>query len=213
MLRPGGRLAAISFHSLEDRMVKDFFKGHAAGCICPPGLPQCVCGHEPTHARAHAQAGHAARREAESNPRSKSAKLRVAVRLEEAERGHGRTARAPRAAAAAGRGGAAADARPTRTARRTRAAARRSARASCARSSSSSPASRCSPSGRVALSFAVVQKTLQTDAVVHEAAPRERQERRAQEEVAQLPPPCASATSPRPSWASWTRRTCCTCSR
>ena len=81
VLRPGGRLAGMSFHSLEDRMVKEFFRGHAAGCICPPGLPQCVCGHEPTlrvltrrpiTPRAH---------EAEANPRSKSAKLRVAVKL------------------------------------------------------------------------------------------------------------------------------------
>ncbi len=80
-LKPGGRLAAISFHSLEDRMVKEFLKGHAAGCICPPGLPQCVCGHEPTMSvltrrpitpRAH---------EVELNPRSKPAKLRVAVKL------------------------------------------------------------------------------------------------------------------------------------
>ena len=81
VLRPGGRLAAISFHSLEDRMVKDFFKGHAAGCICPPGLPQCVCGHEPTLRVLTRRPVTPRQREAEVNPRSKSAKLRVAVKL------------------------------------------------------------------------------------------------------------------------------------
>jgi len=83
VLRPGGRLAAISFHSLEDRMVKEFFKGHAAGCICPPGLPQCVCGHEPTMRVLTRKPVTPRAAEAESNPRSKSAKLRVAVRLED----------------------------------------------------------------------------------------------------------------------------------
>ena len=83
VLRPGGRLAAISFHSLEDRMVKEFFKGHAAGCICPPGLPQCVCGHEPTMRVLTRKPVTPRAAEAESNPRSKSAKLRVAVRLGE----------------------------------------------------------------------------------------------------------------------------------
>jgi 16S rRNA (cytosine1402-N4)-methyltransferase len=83
VLRPGGRLAAISFHSLEDRMVKDFFKGQAAGCICPPGLPQCVCGHEPTMRVLTRKPVTPRAAEAESNPRSKSAKLRVAVRLGE----------------------------------------------------------------------------------------------------------------------------------
>jgi 16S rRNA (cytosine1402-N4)-methyltransferase len=83
VLRPGGRLAAMSFHSLEDRMVKDFFKGHAAGCICPPGLPQCVCGHEPTLRLLTRRPITPRAAEVESNPRSKSAKLRVAVRLEE----------------------------------------------------------------------------------------------------------------------------------
>jgi len=83
VLRPGGRLAAISFHSLEDRMVKDFFKGHAAGCICPPGLPQCVCGHEPTMRVLTRKPVTPRAAEVEANPRSSSAKLRVAVRLEE----------------------------------------------------------------------------------------------------------------------------------
>jgi len=81
VLRPGGRLAAISFHSLEDRMVKDFFKGHAAGCICPPGLPRCVCGHEPTLRVLTRRPVTPRQQEADLNPRSKSAKLRVAVKL------------------------------------------------------------------------------------------------------------------------------------
>lgn len=80
-LRPGGRMAVISFHSLEDRMVKQFFRGHAAGCICPPGLPQCVCGHEPTMRVLTRRAIMPRQREIEMNPRAKSAKLRVAVKL------------------------------------------------------------------------------------------------------------------------------------
>ena len=83
VLRPGGRLAAISFHSLEDRMVKDFFKRHAAGCICPPGFPTCVCGHEPTLRVLTRRPVTPRAREIEVNPRSKSAKLRVAVKLED----------------------------------------------------------------------------------------------------------------------------------
>jgi 16S rRNA (cytosine1402-N4)-methyltransferase len=81
VLRPGGRLATISFHSLEDRMVKQFFRGHAAGCICPPGLPQCVCGHEPTMRVLTRRPIVPRTREVELNPRSKAAKLRVAVKL------------------------------------------------------------------------------------------------------------------------------------
>ena len=145
VLRPGGRLAAISFHSLEDRMVKEFFKGHAAGCICPPGLPQCVCGHEPTMRVLTRKPVTPRAAEAESNPRSKSAKLRVAVRLEDEDDGHRRTARAPRARAPPRSRRRDPERRPTRTARRTRGAGRRSAPGSCARSSSSSAVSRCSP--------------------------------------------------------------------
>jgi 16S rRNA (cytosine1402-N4)-methyltransferase len=82
VLKPGGRLAAISFHSLEDRMVKEFFKGHAAGCICPPGLPVCVCGHEPTMRVLTRRPVTPRAREIEINPRAKAAKLRAAVKLE-----------------------------------------------------------------------------------------------------------------------------------
>jgi 16S rRNA (cytosine1402-N4)-methyltransferase len=80
-LCPGGRLAVISFHSLEDRMVKDFFRGHAAGCICPPGFPQCVCGHEPTMRVLTQRPVVPRTREIEMNPRSKAAKLRAAIKL------------------------------------------------------------------------------------------------------------------------------------
>jgi 16S rRNA (cytosine1402-N4)-methyltransferase len=83
VLRPGGRLAAISFHSLEDRMVKEFFKSHAAGCICPPGLPVCVCGHEPTMRVLTRRPVVPRAREIEINPRAKAAKLRTAVKLED----------------------------------------------------------------------------------------------------------------------------------
>jgi 16S rRNA (cytosine1402-N4)-methyltransferase len=81
VLKPGGRLAAISFHSLEDRTVKGFFRDHAAGCICPPGLPQCGCGHQPTMLLLTRRAMTPTAREIEVNPRSKSAKLRVAIKL------------------------------------------------------------------------------------------------------------------------------------
>ncbi len=85
VLRTGGRFAAISFHSLEDRRVKRFLAARARGCVCPPEFPVCVCGH-------HAEAELLSRRaiaptpgEIASNPRSKSAHLRVARKLEEQE--------------------------------------------------------------------------------------------------------------------------------
>ena len=79
MLRPGGRLAVISFHSLEDRIVKHCFREEARGCTCPPDFPVCVCGHEPV-LRVLDPAGRSARaaREAALNPRAASARLRVA---------------------------------------------------------------------------------------------------------------------------------------
>jgi 16S rRNA (cytosine1402-N4)-methyltransferase len=81
VLRPGGRLAVISFHSLEDRMVKEFFRGHSAGCICPPGLPICVCGHQPTMTVLTRRPVVPRTAEIQLNPRSKAAKLRVAAKL------------------------------------------------------------------------------------------------------------------------------------
>jgi 16S rRNA (cytosine1402-N4)-methyltransferase len=80
-LRPGGRLAIISFHSLEDRIVKQFFQREQRGCVCPPEAPQCVCGRVPRlriitrHPLAPGEA------EVVANPRARSAKLRVAERL------------------------------------------------------------------------------------------------------------------------------------
>ncbi len=81
MLRPGGRLAVISFHSLEDRMVKRFFVGLAKGCICPPDFPICNCGKEPEARILTPKPARATAAELIENPRSASAKLRVAVKL------------------------------------------------------------------------------------------------------------------------------------
>ncbi len=82
MLRPGGRLAVISFHSLEDRIVKHFLRDLERGCTCPPELPICVCGHEPElrilTPRPIRPSGH----ELDENPRAASARLRVAVKVE-----------------------------------------------------------------------------------------------------------------------------------
>ena len=83
LLKPGGRLGVISFHSLEDRIVKQFLKLESTDCICPPQQPVCTCDH---HARLRlvtrkpltADAAEIAR-----NPRSRSAKLRVAERVAE----------------------------------------------------------------------------------------------------------------------------------
>jgi 16S rRNA (cytosine1402-N4)-methyltransferase len=82
LLRPGGRLAAISFHSLEDRRVKRFLADRARGCICPPDIPICVCGREPEAELLTRRAVAPTPGEIESNPRSKSAHLRAARKLE-----------------------------------------------------------------------------------------------------------------------------------
>ncbi len=85
LLRTGGRMAAISFHSLEDRRVKRFFADLAQGCICPPELPVCVCGHEPEAELVTRRAVKPGAAEIERNPRSSSARLRVARKLPLAE--------------------------------------------------------------------------------------------------------------------------------
>jgi 16S rRNA (cytosine1402-N4)-methyltransferase len=82
LLRPGGRLAAISFHSLEDRRVKRFLAALARGCVCPPELPICVCGHEPEAELITRRAVAPTPGEVAANPRSKSAHLRAARKLE-----------------------------------------------------------------------------------------------------------------------------------
>ncbi len=83
ILKVGGRLAAISFHSLEDRRVKKFFAPLAKDCVCPPELPECRCGGEPEAALLSSGVVMASEAEAEDNPRSRSAKLRVARKLKE----------------------------------------------------------------------------------------------------------------------------------
>ena len=80
MLRPGGRLAVISFHSLEDRIVKRFLAEQAKGCTCPPDFPVCVCGKEPTLRLLARKPLRAGRDETDANPRAASARLRAAVR-------------------------------------------------------------------------------------------------------------------------------------
>jgi 16S rRNA (cytosine1402-N4)-methyltransferase len=80
LLRPGGRLAVVSFHSLEDRIVKRFFAAQARGCTCPPDFPVCVCGQEPTLRLAVRKAVRPSPAEAAENPRASSARLRVAVK-------------------------------------------------------------------------------------------------------------------------------------
>ena len=82
LLSTGGRLAAISFHSLEDRRVKRFLTEKARGCICPPDFPICVCGHEPEAEILNRRAIAPTPGEIASNPRSKSAHLRVARKLQ-----------------------------------------------------------------------------------------------------------------------------------
>ena len=82
LLRPGGRLAAISFHSLEDRRVKRFLAARATGCTCPPEIPVCVCGRTPEAELLSRRAIAPTPEEAEDNPRSRSAHLRGAVKLE-----------------------------------------------------------------------------------------------------------------------------------
>ena len=80
-LNPGGRLVVITFHSLEDRIVKNVFQDAAKGCNCPPSFPVCVCGHKPKIKILTKKPIIATREEVEENPRSRSAKLRVAERV------------------------------------------------------------------------------------------------------------------------------------
>ena len=82
LLGTGGRLAAISFHSLEDRLVKRFLAARARGCVCPPELPICVCGRQPEAELLTRRAVAPTPGEVAANPRSRSAHLRAARKLE-----------------------------------------------------------------------------------------------------------------------------------
>ena len=80
-LNPGGRLAVITFHSLEDRIVKNGMANAAKGCTCPPNFPVCVCGNKPKVKLISRKPIVASNQELEENPRSRSAKLRVCEKL------------------------------------------------------------------------------------------------------------------------------------
>jgi 16S rRNA (cytosine1402-N4)-methyltransferase len=82
LLAPGGRLAVISFHSLEDRMVKRFMRDRSQGCICPPEMPVCGCGQVPEAELLAAKAQRPRQAELDRNPRARSSRLRGLRRLE-----------------------------------------------------------------------------------------------------------------------------------
>jgi len=81
LLNPGGRIAIITFHSLEDRIVKQTFADLASGCVCPRDLPVCVCGRKPKIKLVNKKPIVASDAELEENPRARSAKLRVAEKI------------------------------------------------------------------------------------------------------------------------------------
>lgn len=81
LLKPGGRLCVITFHSIEDRIVKQRFASFCKGCICPPDFPQCVCGKTPRGKLVNRKPAEASPEELEKNPRSRSAKLRVIEKI------------------------------------------------------------------------------------------------------------------------------------
>ena len=80
-LNKGGRIAILSFHSLEDRIVKNAYKINATGCLCPPKTPICICGHKQTLKLVNKKPVMASLQEQKENPRSTSAKLRIGEKI------------------------------------------------------------------------------------------------------------------------------------
>jgi len=85
LVNPGGRIAVIGYHSLEDRIVKRIFKEEEKGCVCPPDFPECVCGRKRRLKIITKKVVKPTQEEIEQNPRARSARLRVAERLEDEE--------------------------------------------------------------------------------------------------------------------------------
>lgn len=83
VLKIGGRLAVISFHSLEDRIVKHFIREQSRDCVCPPEYPVCICDARPVVRAVHRKVIRPAEAEVQSNPRSRSARMRVAEKVAE----------------------------------------------------------------------------------------------------------------------------------
>ena len=81
ILKPGGRVVAIAFHSLEDKAVKNIFRELSQTCVCPSGFPICVCGHKPVVRVLTKRAAMPTQEEVAANPRSRSAKLRAAEKI------------------------------------------------------------------------------------------------------------------------------------